>query len=196
MPRTPPNAAADLGVRSPSAVAERPIAAVLLLRDPAATEADVTRLFTEHGEIEPVAVSADDLADLRSVTAALDELFASTDVDSWAAGLNGLLARWASAPRLAHEGVGWHLHVDRGDDASLAEWFASSSSLALAVLLTQHAEPPVGRCAAEGCGRPFLQTWSGSPRRFCSPACATRTRVAAHRRRRAIPDEDRRGAGP
>ncbi|WP_332306638.1 CGNR zinc finger domain-containing protein [Saccharomonospora glauca] len=45
--------------------------------------------------------------------------------------------------------------------------------------------PPGGLCASPSCGRPFVHVGGGSPRRYCTPRCATRERVAAHRTRSA-----------
>ena len=89
-------------------------------------------------------------------------------------------------PRLSsHGGTAWHLHIDSADDASWAEWFAASSAVALAAVLASHQEPPGGLCAAADGGMPFANTGSGSPRRYCSPRCATRARVTAYRSRSA-----------
>ncbi|WP_231608091.1 CGNR zinc finger domain-containing protein [Streptacidiphilus albus] len=38
-----------------------------------------------------------------------------------------------------------------------------------------------GRCAAADCDHFFVDTGRRSPQRFCTPRCATRVRVAAHR---------------
>jgi predicted RNA-binding Zn ribbon-like protein len=40
-----------------------------------------------------------------------------------------------------------------------------------------------GRCAASGCARVFADTSRNAARRYCSPACANRSAVAAHRAR-------------
>ena len=58
--------------------------------------------------------------------------------------INGLLAGRAHPPRLTTHGggSGWHLHVDSSDDAPWAEWFLTSSCLALAVLLAERQAPP------------------------------------------------------
>lgn len=176
----------DIGVRSPTAVANRALAVVERLDDPSADERDLLRLLVEHGESPSLSVTAKDLAELRQVATELAGLFnRQGDVDDWAQQLNAMLAQWASPPHLAHEGIGWHLHVDRGEDASLAEWFMSSSAMALALLLARSGEPPIRRCGASTCNRSFLQSWSGGERRFCSTTCATRTRVSNHRSRRA-----------
>jgi predicted RNA-binding Zn ribbon-like protein len=71
--------------------------------------------------------------------------------------------------------------VDSHDDAPWAEWFGTSSCLALAVLLAERQAPPAGICLSPSCGRPFVNVGRGSPRRYCSATCGTRERVAAYR---------------
>lgn len=111
--------------------------------------------------------------------------------DRAASAINGLLAQCGARPRLSrHGGHAWHLHVDRDDDASWADWFTASSALALAQILSEHGRPAWGECAAAGCSKLYLATGPGGPRRFCSATCATRTRVAAHRRRRKGGNDD------
>jgi hypothetical protein len=77
-----------------------------------------------------------------------------------------------------------HLHVDGSDDAPWAEWFLTSSCLALAVLLAERQAPPGGFCQSSSCGRPFVNVGRGTARRYSSAACGTRERVAAHRQAR------------
>ena len=136
-----------------------------------------------YGETGPIQISANDLASLRQAAADLREVFAARDVATAADRINDLLAARAHPPRLtAHGGEsGWHLHVDSSDDAPWAEWFLTSSCLALAVLLAERQAPPGGFCQAHSCGKPFVNVGRGSPRRYCSAACGTRERVAAHR---------------
>lgn len=136
-----------------------------------------------HGEPEPVEISAAELAGLRRAALELRQVFAAADVATAADRINGLLAGCAHPPRLtSHDGAsGWHLHVDSHDDAPWAEWFLTSSCLALAVLLAERQAPPAGICLSPSCGRPFVNVGRGSPRRYCSPTCGTRERVAAYR---------------
>ena len=111
------------------------------------------------------------------------EVFAAGDARTAAERINQLLAGHARPPRLTtHDGTsGWHLHVDGGDDAPWAEWFLTSSCLALAVLQAERQAPPAGLCASPSCGKPFVNTGRGASRRYCSAACGTRERVARHR---------------
>ncbi|MCP2350456.1 CGNR zinc finger domain-containing protein [Nonomuraea roseoviolacea] len=130
-------------------------------------------------------LSADDVAAMGEAAARLVEVFAAPGPDEAARLLNQVLDDTARAPRLTRHGgtSPWHLHVDSRDDAPWAEWFLSSSALALAVLLADLQRVPGGLCASPGCRRPYLDLGGGSPRRYCSARCATRERVAAHRAR-------------
>jgi predicted RNA-binding Zn ribbon-like protein len=78
----------------------------------------------------------------------------------------------------------WHPHLDSDDDAPWGEWFLASSCMALAVLVWDRQRPPGGVCAPPSCGNVYLAQGSGQSRRYCSRRCATRERVAAHRRSR------------
>jgi predicted RNA-binding Zn ribbon-like protein len=140
-----------------------------------------------YGEPGPIEISDAGLVALRQAAADLREVFAATDAATAAGRINDLLAGRAHPPRLTTHGgeSGWHLHVDSSDDAPWAEWFLTSSCLALAVLLTERQAPPGGFCGSLSCGRPFVNVGRGSTRRYCSPACGTRERVAAHRHSRA-----------
>ncbi|GGU48619.1 hypothetical protein GCM10010211_11060 [Streptomyces albospinus] len=112
-------------------------------------------------------------------------LLAESDVDRVALAINALLAECGARPHLSrHGGHPWHLHVGRGDDASWADWFLASSALALAQVLTEYGRVPWGECAAAGCTTLYSGTGPGSARRYCSLTCASRDRVAAHRRRK------------
>jgi predicted RNA-binding Zn ribbon-like protein len=114
------------------------------------------------------------------------EVFAATDVATAADRINELLSGRAHPPRLTSHGgeSGWHLHVDSRDDAPWAEWFLTSSCLALAVLLAERQAPPAGLCGSPSCGKPFVNVGRGAARRYCSATCGTRERVAAHRHER------------
>jgi predicted RNA-binding Zn ribbon-like protein len=149
-------------------------------RDERARLIAVLRAYGEPGLIE---VSEADLAALRQAAADLREVFAATEVATSAERINELLAGRAHPPRLTTHGgeSGWHLHVDSRDDAPWAEWFLTSSCLALAVLLAERQAPPAGLCQSASCGKPFVNVGRGAARRYCSATCGTRERVAAHR---------------
>jgi predicted RNA-binding Zn ribbon-like protein len=143
----------------------------------------VIEVLEAHGEPSPVEISPADLEGLRRAALELREVFTAGDVATAADRINGLLAGRAHPPRLTTHGgaSGWHVHVDSSDDAPSGEWLLTSSALALAVLLAERQAPPAGICASPTCGRPFVNVGRGSARRYCSAACGTRQRVAAHR---------------
>jgi predicted RNA-binding Zn ribbon-like protein len=151
--------------------------------DRPAERAALIAVLRAHGEPEPIVISDADLAGLREAALRLREVFAAGDAGTAADRINGLLGVHAHPPRLtAHGGgSGWHLHVDGSDDAPWAEWFITSSCLALAVLLAERQAPPGGFCASPSCGRPFVNVGRGGMRRYCSVTCGTRERVARHR---------------
>ncbi|WP_344570758.1 CGNR zinc finger domain-containing protein [Streptomyces axinellae] len=155
--------------------------------DPGLSRDALAGILARHGErAEDLASLTDPEADaLRAAVVLLTEqVLVEADTDRAARALNSALDRCGARPRLSrHDGHAWHLHVDRGDEASWADWCTAASALALARLLSERGRPAWGECAAPDCGTLFLATGPGTPRRYCCPACASRTRVAAHRRK-------------
>ncbi|WP_245996972.1 CGNR zinc finger domain-containing protein [Streptomyces armeniacus] len=149
--------------------------------------AHVTDVLRAYGETGPLDLTARDVAEMRTGAALLREVFAAHDADAAAAVLNRLLRAHTGQLRLtSHEGrTPWHPHLDTDDDAAWDEWFLASSCMALTVLVWDHQRPPGGVCASPGCRNVFLTQGSGPERRYCSRRCATRERVAAHRRARS-----------
>lgn len=145
----------------------------------------VIAVLRAHGEPEPVEITEADMNDLRQAAGQLLEVFTAASTAKAAERLSRLLAAHAQPPRLTtHDGrAGWHVHVDSRDDAPWGEWFLTSSCLALALLLSERQAPPAGMCASPSCGKPFVNTGRGITRHYCSTACGTRERVAAHRAR-------------
>ncbi|GGR90794.1 hypothetical protein GCM10010252_32070 [Streptomyces aureoverticillatus] len=156
---------------------------VLSADEPPAADT-VEAVLREYGEQDPLGVSATDVVEMRAVAARLREVFAAPDVDTAAARLNRLLAEGCGPVRLtAHGGAApWHIHLDSDDTAPWAEWFLASSCMALAVLVWDRQRPPGGLCASPRCANVYVTGGSGTARRYCSPRCATRERVAGHRR--------------
>ncbi|MEU6084801.1 CGNR zinc finger domain-containing protein [Streptomyces sp. NPDC047108] len=164
-------------------------------REPSIPRADLAALLARHGEsaadLAEEAFSEADAASLRRAAGRLVDVLTETDTDRAAHTINALLAECGARPRLScHDGHPWHLHVDRGEDASWADWFLASGAMALAQLLTEHGRIAWGECAAPGCAALYLDTGPGAARRYCSSTCASRTRVAAHRRRRREAERD------
>lgn len=175
----------QLGSAAHAAQRAAALIAVLVVEthDEGSTLALIRDLLQEFGESNPD-LKTRDIADLRRSAQEVLAVFAASDMASTAAHINALLARYAVAPRLtAHDRTPWHLHVDPSDDAPWGTWFAASSAMALAILASEKQRPPGGLCAAASCGRPFVDLGKGGGRRYCSPRCATRERVASHRRK-------------
>ncbi|WP_405754866.1 CGNR zinc finger domain-containing protein [Streptomyces sp. NBC_00073] len=157
--------------------------------DPDLPRAELVALLARHGEhpaaLTERAFTEQGAAELRAAAGRMGAVLAETDEDRAVEALNELFAQYAAPPRLTrHDGHRWHLHVDRGEGAGWGGWFLASGALELSRLLTECGRIAWGACAAEGCGRFFLGTGPGSARRYCTPSCATRARVAAHRRRK------------
>lgn len=144
----------------------------------------VIEVLRRHGEPEPVAVTDSDVVDLRETARALWAVFIAESTADAAKHLNAILGAYAHPPRLTqHDNSAWHLHVDETDHGPWAPWFATSSAMAIATLLSEQQRNPAGRCASPTCGKPFIDLGQGDPRRYCSPRCANRERAAAHRRK-------------
>ncbi|MFD4370972.1 CGNR zinc finger domain-containing protein [Streptomyces sp. NPDC058486] len=166
------------------AMALRTAALVNALVDPAAGPKEIAAVLLAHGEPAPVAVTAEDVTGMRAAAVHLREVFAARSADEAAALLNTLLAAHTGPLRLTSHGgtAPWHPHTDVDDDAPWTPWLLASGSLALTVLLWDRQAPPGRTCAAATCGDVFVAHGSGPERRYCSRRCATRERVAAHRR--------------
>jgi predicted RNA-binding Zn ribbon-like protein len=146
--------------------------------------AELRTFLLEHGESEPVEVGEQDLADIRAVRERLRPVF-HAEAGEAAQLVNGLLAEYAVRPYLSdHDGTAWHLHVAK-PDASWAEWLAATTALGLATFAAGHGFEAFGVCAAVDCERVFVNAAERRPRKFCTPRCSSRTRVASHRARQS-----------
>jgi predicted RNA-binding Zn ribbon-like protein len=134
---------------------------------------------------------------LRDWARRLRTVFDAADLPAAAAAANALLADVPIAPHLTdHDGHGWHLHYTPSE-AGLLDRVRATTAFALAMLVSEYGVDRHGRCAADGCGRVFADTSRNAARRYCSPACANRSAVAAHRARaRARQEAARGGAQP
>ncbi|MGI5198164.1 CGNR zinc finger domain-containing protein [Streptomyces sp. CA-288835] len=144
----------------------------------------VAEVLREYGELDPIEITPADITRMRATALLLREVFAVEHIDPAAAALNRLLREHTGPLRLTSHGgsAPWHPHLDRHDDAPWDEWFLASSCLALTVLLWDRQRPPGGLCASPTCQNVYITQGPGPTRRYCSRRCATRERVAAHRR--------------
>lgn len=77
----------------------------------------------------------------------------------------------------------WHVHV-ADPQAPPATEVAAAAAWGMAQGVVHNGLDRWGRCAADGCGRYFLDTSTNRAKRFCSARCANRVHVAAFRSRR------------
>jgi hypothetical protein len=141
-------------------------------------------LLLAQDEPEPVTIDARDLSDARAARSEFSAVFAADNELLLAERLNAMLTRYTAQPRLVllpDEPL--HVHIDR-PDSSWGEWLAASGAMALSLLIAEHGTGTLGTCRALDCGHALLRLGPGPPRRFCEERCASRTRVAAHRRNR------------
>lgn len=152
-------------------------------RDELRAPTELRAFLLAHDEPEPIRVSAADLAAVRRLRSRLAAVFVAESESAAAGLLNALLGESCTAPYLSdHDDTAWHLHFSR-TDAPWSEWLASITATGLARLLAEGGFPRLLVCAAEDCTRVLVDESRNHRQRFCSAACATRTRVAAHRRR-------------
>ncbi|MEU8920458.1 CGNR zinc finger domain-containing protein [Kitasatospora sp. NPDC048545] len=153
--------------------------------DPGTSAADLRALLERHGG-PPFRLTDADARELREATAEVIAVLDTDDPDRAAEAINDLLDRHPARPRLVRlPGRPWSMHTRAPADAGLTHWLLSTAALALGLWLSERGTCAWGRCAAPGCGRHFIDTGRRTPQRYCSPRCATRVRVAAHRAQRA-----------
>ncbi|MFJ2056006.1 CGNR zinc finger domain-containing protein [Streptomyces sp. NPDC087908] len=164
--------------------AQRTAALLNVLADEDPEPAEVADVLRAYGESDPLVLTPGDVAGMRAAAALLRRVFAAEHVDEAAAVLNRLLREHTGPLRLtSHDGDSpWHPHLDPDDEAPWDEWLLASSCMALTVLVWDRQRPPGRTCASPGCRNVFVAQGSGPERRYCSRRCATRERVAAHRR--------------
>jgi predicted RNA-binding Zn ribbon-like protein len=118
----------------------------------------------------------------------LHAVFATSDSAERMRLVNAMLAETTVRPDLTQDDgalvAGWSV-PERG--AALL----ASAALALREHLAAHPDR-VGVCADRQCADIYVDTSPAGHRRFCSPTCQTRTRVAAfrERRRKGSPSQD------
>jgi predicted RNA-binding Zn ribbon-like protein len=135
-------------------------------------------------------VTSGDVEVLRSVASGLRKVLAAAvaaDPAGVLAATNTLLAAHPLRPTLsAGHSVDitphWHVHV-ADTDAPPATEVAAAASWGMAQGIVHHGLTRWGHCAAD-CDNYFLDTSTNQAKRFCSPRCANRVHVAAHRSRK------------
>lgn len=101
----PPSNAEWSTRHSVQATAERTVALVNALTADTPTPDTIADVLREHGEADPVEVTANDVEDLRAAALLLRAVFATDHVDTAASMLNRLLRRGVGTLRLtSHDG--------------------------------------------------------------------------------------------
>lgn len=122
----------------------------------------------------------DDLDDVRALrTALVTPLLSHSDADA-AEALNTLVARYGLRPWLDPDSGG---AGHRGADNRMSTRLAALVVPALIQARASGLLHRVGVCADDACDTAFLDSSRNARRRYCSSRCATRARVAQHRRR-------------
>jgi CGNR zinc finger protein len=126
-----------------------------------------------------------DRALLAGLGRRLAGVLGTPDEDGFIAALSLLLDEQDCAPHLTtHDGISPHLHF-APDGAPLPAWTGAMAVSGLALYVCRHGRSRLRRCAAVGCGRWHADESKNASRKYCSPACASRTTVAAYRARTA-----------
>jgi predicted RNA-binding Zn ribbon-like protein len=137
-------------------------------------------MFTDHGY--PAAADGALARALRGLGARIAAVLGVGPQDEFLDALAALLAAQRCQPVLTrHDGTP-HLHYAR-DDAPLGEWLPAMAVSGLVLYICRHGRSRLRRCAAAGCGRWLADGTRNQSRRYCQPACASRTTVAAYRAR-------------
>ncbi|WP_162958228.1 CGNR zinc finger domain-containing protein [Nocardia yunnanensis] len=137
-----------------------------------------------HGAPERYLRAAPD--EIRPAAARIAGIFDLDEPAAAAHAINALLAAYPARPMLVQfPGRPWSMHSRPPETADPEYWLLAKAALALGLWLSDRGRCAWGRCAAGECGRYFIDTGRRQPQKFCSTPCATRTRVAAHRQRRA-----------
>ncbi|TDC88852.1 CGNR zinc finger domain-containing protein [Nonomuraea deserti] len=142
----------------------------------------VEAILTEHRLLR-AAVTPGQAGELRVWARRLRPVFGELDQDTQIRLVNELLDVTASKPYVsAHDGREPHLHFF-SVDADIVARAKDTTAGGLAMAMSFAGGRRLGRCDRDGCGVVYIDTSRNGRRRFCSPACANRVNVAAHRAR-------------
>ena len=159
--------------------------ALSLVTDPPATDRALAARCDAFDLVIELPVTADDVPATAGFLAEWLDVIDATSEAQRAARLNDLLRSASAYPRLTdHAGSGWHLHY-RDPDQPLAAVLRTLISVGTALHLAGRGMHRLGRCAAEGCHRPYADFSRTGRQAYCSPACGNRAAVRRHRARHA-----------
>ncbi|HEY9292847.1 MAG TPA: CGNR zinc finger domain-containing protein [Microlunatus sp.] len=152
----------------PTGAALRSQLAEILVRGahrPTIREADVELLTRLAGEA-------------RAIFAAVDD----QDIDRASEHANQLLAWTDPRPRLDKHGDQWNVHF-HGPDNSLGKGWAAGCAAGITLAIGSRDAGRLGICAAPACDQVYIDRSKNQSKRFCSLACQSRVKAAAHRHR-------------
>ncbi|WP_327145574.1 CGNR zinc finger domain-containing protein [Nocardia sp. NBC_01327] len=148
-----------------------------------ADRSELERILRYHGAPDPH-LSEVDAVVIRSATGRIGDILATRNPDEAAFAINTLLTRYPARPVLVQlPGRPWSMHSHPPETADREYWLLSTAALALGLWLSDTGRCAWGRCAAPDCHRFYIDTGRRQPQKYCTPRCATRTRVATHRQR-------------
>ncbi|MCU4185002.1 CGNR zinc finger domain-containing protein [Acidiferrimicrobium sp. IK] len=160
--------------------------AVDLVNSDISTDAEL-RAYLGPSTATAARVASRDVAVLRRARGELREVFeagAGGDEPALVGSINRMLGRYPISPRISgHDNTSWHLHVN--EEAAVGAALVAESVFGLMLVVTQLGANRFGICGAPDCDRVFVDTSPNRSKRFCGDRCATRTNVAAFRRRRS-----------
>jgi predicted RNA-binding Zn ribbon-like protein len=145
------------------------------------------RMLTDHGYPALLSeIPRSDLARLARLGHELATVLGTAGDEAFTGALAALLDAQDCRPQLTrHDGAATpHLHYAR-DGAPLPAWIATMAVSGLVLYICRRGRSRLRRCTASGCGRWYADESKNASRRYCSPACASRTTVAAYRARNA-----------
>ena len=101
--------------------------------------------------------------------------------------LNQILLECDARPVVTRHGDSdWHLHF-APDNATAGALIGATAAISLATFMCDYGTSRIGICRAEDCYMAYSDPTKNNRKLFCSSRCATRTSVAAHRRREVSP---------
>ena len=113
------------------------------------------------------------------------QVFAATaegDLEAAARLTNDLLGWTSPRPRLDRTGESWDVHF-HGPSDDLGIGWAAGCAAGLALALGSNGAGRLGVCDAPRCDDTYVDDSRNGSRRFCSLACQSRVKAAAHRAR-------------
>lgn len=147
------------------------------------TAQQVVDFLKTHEFGPPYDVTEVDIRDLHRLRGRLKKAFTLPEQEA-ADILNELLQETDARPHLTDHDGSWHFHYVPVD-APIAQRVGAATAMALASVIAEFGSERLGTCAADNCGDVFVDMSRNRSRRYCDDNCASRTNVAAYRRRQA-----------